>query len=523
MSFGPEPSVPQRLPAIIVLMTLTAAGLLMWHFGEYLLHTLQAIRYPFQLDYGEGIVWQQALLIPGRGMYGDITRYPFIVFHYPPVYHLVVRALTTTGMNWLEAGRAVSGLSTLAIGVVAGTLAALATPTGIGRVPRLTGAAIAGLSVFCYEPVVMWSPLMRVDMLAVALEFLGVLCVVTAPGRPVRLTAGGLLLLLAMFTKQTSIAATLATFPIMLVVDRRRTIKAASIVLLAGLSALLLLSCLTDAGFIRHILFYNINRYDISSLADAIWSQRRQVVFFVLAIAAAIARGRRLWHEHTPSGQPRGRYHSLRRSLGTNLSTRLSVIVLLYFIVTISMLPMLGKSGASTNYLIEAMCVWSVVIGMAVATTLERAIARFARSRLPVTTILLGWLLVLQMILLPTANDTLAAANPAEDASLQSLQNRIQAMPGPVLSDDMVLLLRAGKEVPWEPAIFAELASTGRWDEHLITDRITAHAFAAILTTGVPGDGTYDQRFTPAVSRAIQAAYPRTETIAGRVLHLPPR
>ena len=62
------------------------------HCAAYLSYALAAIRYPFALDYGEGIVWQQALLIPGEHMYGDITRFPFLVFHYPPVYHLVTRA-----------------------------------------------------------------------------------------------------------------------------------------------------------------------------------------------------------------------------------------------------------------------------------------------------------------------------------------------------------------------------------------------------------------------------------------------
>lgn len=43
------------------------------HFIFFLKYTFAAVRYPFQLDYGEGIVWQQALLIPGSRMYGDIT------------------------------------------------------------------------------------------------------------------------------------------------------------------------------------------------------------------------------------------------------------------------------------------------------------------------------------------------------------------------------------------------------------------------------------------------------------------
>jgi len=36
---------------------------------------MQSIQYPYGLEYGEGIVWQQALLIPGPRMYGDIITF----------------------------------------------------------------------------------------------------------------------------------------------------------------------------------------------------------------------------------------------------------------------------------------------------------------------------------------------------------------------------------------------------------------------------------------------------------------
>ena len=62
--------------------------------AEYLGYATHAVGFPFELDYGEGIVWQQVLLIPGSRMYGDITQFPYIVFHYPPLYHAVSLALS---------------------------------------------------------------------------------------------------------------------------------------------------------------------------------------------------------------------------------------------------------------------------------------------------------------------------------------------------------------------------------------------------------------------------------------------
>ena len=73
-----------------------------------------AINYPFQLDYGEGIVWQQAdMILRGEG-YRPLSDNSFIVFNYPPLYHLVSGLLAKTlDLNWLVAGRTVSVLSTL--------------------------------------------------------------------------------------------------------------------------------------------------------------------------------------------------------------------------------------------------------------------------------------------------------------------------------------------------------------------------------------------------------------------------
>ena len=89
------------MPSALHLAALGATGfvvfLLVAHAAIYLKNAFDAVRYPFGLDYGEGLVWQQALLIPGPRMYGAITDASFIVFHYPPVYHLAVRAAVLLG------------------------------------------------------------------------------------------------------------------------------------------------------------------------------------------------------------------------------------------------------------------------------------------------------------------------------------------------------------------------------------------------------------------------------------------
>jgi hypothetical protein len=64
----------QRLGALLALLSVHAAGVF--------LDFMASIRYPFQWDYGEGIVWQQAALIPGPLMYSNSQSLPFIVFQF---------------------------------------------------------------------------------------------------------------------------------------------------------------------------------------------------------------------------------------------------------------------------------------------------------------------------------------------------------------------------------------------------------------------------------------------------------
>ena len=72
----------------------------------------------------------------------------------------------------------------------------------------------------------------------------------------------------------------------------------------------------------------------------------------------------------------------------------------------------------------------------------------------------------------------------------------------------MLLLMRAGKEVPIEPAIFNELAAVGIWDQQPFLNMLKDHAFEFVVT--------YEQdfkRFTPEMLQEIERNYPIAETV----------
>ena len=103
-----------------------------------------------------------------------------------------------------------------------------------------------------------------------------------------------------------------------------------------------------------------------------------------------------------------------------------------------------------------------------------------------------------------------AVQTPALLAIQENLVREIAKQDRPVLSEDMVLSLRAGRDVPIEPAIFRELAAMGEWDQRRLLDLIDAHAFAFLVT--IPDKIYTPLRFTPEELAAIERAYPRVET-----------
>src|ERR1700751_1610362 len=114
---GTQPMASQLLRWVAGAGALLLIAALLYFAGVNLRCARAVLADPFGLDYGEGIVWQQALLIPGPRMYGPIDRLPFIVFHYPPVYHLASRAVMAFGVDPLAAGRMVSVASTAVIAI----------------------------------------------------------------------------------------------------------------------------------------------------------------------------------------------------------------------------------------------------------------------------------------------------------------------------------------------------------------------------------------------------------------------
>lgn len=506
------------LRRLAVVLLLAAAAMLAGRTVLYLTMASAALPFPFELDYGEGIVWHQMRLIVAGHGYGAIDRLPSIVFHYPPLYHVVTACVAlTTGLDQLLAGRLVSFTCTLLTAGLVGALTTRLGPPGDDRRSLWGSATIAAMIVLGFAPVQLWSVLMRVDMLCMALSFGGLLCGMRALTRPGAVYPAALLFVAAIYTKQTTLAAPAAVFTILLLARPRTALAGMAATIGLGLVGLAALTLATDGGFLRHIVLYNINRFNLSSLIAIPMQIGWHIGFVACGLMGIWLEIGRLLKSRTAAPAA-----TFRAFLRENPRAATAAMALLHAGFTTIMLVSIAKSGATDNYLIEWQCSMALFAGAALRDLFggPRSMASGATRSAPVMLILSAALL-LQLLHHPRPELWSAAELDSQRSMPQRLVDRIAATPRPVVSDNMVALLRAGKEVIVEPAIITELAAKGVWDEAPFLAQIRARRFGFFVTAGLPGSFVYDSRHTPAVTRAIQTHYPVTQRLGEFYLHLP--
>ncbi|HYZ64942.1 MAG TPA: hypothetical protein VE650_21015, partial [Acetobacteraceae bacterium] len=347
---GVRPLGPLALWAGFGALTLLLAVLAHHVFGV-LQDYDTALGYKLQLDYGEGIVWQQALLMFTHRAYTASQALPFIVFHYPPVYYLAARAMALLQPDMLAAGRLVSMVSTLLCAPLIAAIV-LTTVRRPATAAQIAPAIAAGMIVIGLHAVRNWAVLMRVDMLAAAIGLFGLWLGIRAQGRFWPTTIALLVCMAAVFTKQTQLPAGIAVFAVALIVNPRGAIGAALIAGGIGAAIVLALQWATG-GFLLNIIGYNINAIAIEKVWDALRGERTSAP---LALAMAAGLGTIL------IGLWRG---GLRRLRAADPVWIARAMILVHVVVALLLLVNLAKHGSSYNYFIDSLAIGCVLIGVA--------------------------------------------------------------------------------------------------------------------------------------------------------------
>jgi hypothetical protein len=349
---------------------------------------------------------------------------------------------------------------------------------------------------------------MRVDMLAIALAFLGVLFAVRAERQPVWLALAMPAFVLSIYTRQTELAAPVSALVVLLLIRPWAAILAGLGGAVLGLGALAWLEWLTAGGFLRHIISYNINSWSLTLLTTRLQYQASYAVLLALAVVGLtmlwLRRGDRM----------------LRQSAGTTKYSVLVPIISVWLLLSLVMLvATVGKTGSNVNYFIEPMCVCAVAVGLLIGLCWQAVVGSPGRRDMALRLGLIFATLALVAVMAKHRAVCYTVQNPALTAIQEDLVQKIARQDRPVLSEDMSLTMRAGREVPIELAIFRELTIMGRWDQRRLLDLIDAHAFAFLVTT--PDKIYTPLRYTPEVMAAIEQAYPRVETRGPYVVRYP--
>ena len=485
------------MPRPLFLLYFTLAILLAAGAVAFVLQSAIAIRTDSELDYGEGIVlWQAANVTNWKRAYRPIEQYPHIVFHYPPLFHLTSRAVATFTNTLLQAGRLTSVLSLAGTCLIAALLTAGTMPPGGGGFVRFVGAFTAGTLVFT-TPMWTWGLLMRVDMLAIFLTICGVALFVLARRRLALSFLAFVFFVAAVYTKQTSFAAPIACFLLAFIERPRRALQLLGFSTALGLVILAMLYTATDGVILRHLITYNQNpyfpqqifirlRYHCSNLAGPL--------LFAALFPIALFR--------TPKTRLITR---LRIVLRRTMFERCVLVVAVYFwLSAIIAAATISKQGASDNYFLEMDVVACWLSGLFIAWLARRASFKPRRAFVYLQMIVV-FVLMLQCVIsfrqLPPIVRNYQ--HPPIDRS-HEVVNFIKQLPGDVYSEDMIILVQAGKEVPAEPAIISALAEDGKWDESGFVERIKNGQFSAVVIRWTLNN---HQRFREPIAKAIEERY----------------
>jgi len=494
---APRPAATRRYPLLAAqIVAAIALALVLLHFGVGLARFCRfAITCPYEIDYGEAVLLQGAVNIAqGQVVYNDYQHYPFVVATYPPVYP----ALCAIGVSLF-------GVS-FAFGRVLSILSALAATALIWLILRRVGtshfAAGLGAALFLASPVVcLRMPMMRVDMIAVALGLGGLYCVMRG-GR--WLIAAVALLVLAVYTRQSQVAPLAAGVVYLWWVKERK----AAVLVAVSCSALILagflaLQVASHGWFYRHVVVANRNLWDFGYLR-MVWAtgfRPWRFPFLLGAVGVALALLGPARSEVGASANPPRRPERL---------------LVLYFALAMLVSLTAGKIGSFVNYLLEPIAAASVMSGVAYHRLAEILLARRWN-----TVWAAAWLLMVVPPAWVLAQPGRGPCGPYRFVNPDVItRSGAEALPvlrrtrGDVLSEDIGLLLLSGHRVLLDPHKMTSMSEDGTWDQRPLLADIGRRRFVLIITSWDPATALPDQwgcygrhRWTAGMAQAIKRNY----------------
>ena len=489
-------------------------ALLLLGGATFVLKSFHDVYYPFQWDDDEGAVWWEAAHVTHlREAYHPLQQYPYIVVPYPPVYHFVTWVAARITGDFLVAGRLICVASALGISLLLGFLVFRAAPPRISTRFRAGGALLAALLCFRLDSLNRYTPEMGVDLLAVFLAFLGVFLFLRSRSKPAGQYAAFAVFVVAVFTKQTMVAAPLACLLACALISPGAALRRLLFSLTLGLGILSCLAWATDGEILRHLFLYNL-RQPFSFTHWINGMQENLIGMIPIASLACLALLPFLHHLTSPRGGSLLRW--LRRGVESSPYRQALLVLGLELAIALLTAAAYGKSGSGVHYFLE----WNLACCPLAGLVLVRALASWRPSSryAPGGAALFLLLFFAALTGLP---DSLRRINhvflllPGERriqqvsrSSAAAALEIIEKTPGPVFCENMLLVMKAHKEIPIEPGINLYLSKAGVWDQSGFVNLIASRRFGVIILRNL--DNPF---WTDAIVQAIREYYVPAERL----------
>ena len=419
---------------------------------------------PQQLDYEEGNILNAGLRIAqGLTPYPDPHGWPIVLNPYGPVPYLATAGLIKLFGLGFTAPRVLTVLAALAISAILTILLrhwGHSWPVGIGF----------GAMFLCTPVAVHWLPVLRVDMMGLALALAGLSVVALAPKW---WSLAVLLFVAALFVKWSLLAAP-AACALHLIAKRqwKQLGQMAVVGIVLALAGFLAMQAWSTGHFAFHIFGTHPDPFSPFDYVAAVARLLRAQAF--LAVLALIAFVR-----------------DVRRD-GSSLSS-------FYLLTSLFGAATIGKSGSNTNHLLEltaALCLsgglgWGVVAGWL------RAKHKAALSALALAGVTAASL----------ASFTFRLPSKPSDGCEQAYAF-LRAQGDRVLAENVGALLLAGKPVLLSnPFVFTQLVAYKGWSDAPLRDRLRAQQFDAVLLATPLKLYMLNERWPPGVLKQIEMSY----------------
>ena len=457
---------------------------------EYAQHALMALKFPYPLDYGEGPILDQVLrLAHFENIYrSDISTPPYTISNYPPLFHLL-----QVPIAWLVGpafwyGRALSLISALVAALFIGLTVHTLTDDRIA-------AVIAGVLLLTFPYLLQWSAFDRVDTLALALSWAGIYAMVRWPNDRRGLILAVILFTASVYTKQSYGLAGPGAILIWLLQGKRYR----QALLFAGwlgsvcLALFLVLNLATQGGFFFNIVTANANPMSHIGFMSIVTGLLINAWILVLGAVGFLV-VERWWYP-----------------------TRSWPLVLPYVLLAAATTFLVGKAGASINYLYEPVAALCLVAGAVVAWPQRNYLLKSAAILLIAIQVsgLISWS--------RTEYVPFVLTKVSKVDEVAQMAQLVRESPGPVLSDEyMGLSPLVGQRLYFQPFEFSQLQLANLWSPESLMAAIQQHKFSVILLYEPNyGPPMIVSRWTPQIRNTIWANYHVKTNLAGTWVYLP--